>query len=126
MQSTGRAESYVAFGTTTVSVEIASTSAEQEQGLSGRTSLAEGSGMLFVFPDGSQPGFWMKGMNFSLDIIFITSSGKVITIDRDLAPDTYPQAFYPSGPIRYALEVPAGFAAAHTIEEGSMAEVHII
>ncbi|HWB34361.1 MAG TPA: DUF192 domain-containing protein, partial [Candidatus Paceibacterota bacterium] len=89
MQSSRTSGAYVSFGTTTVSVDVASTPQEQEQGLSGRASLAEGSGMLFVFDPDAAPGFWMKDMNFSLDIIFMKADGEVVGIEHDLAPDSY-------------------------------------
>ena len=41
------------------------------QGLSERQSLAEDKGMLFLFEKPDHYAFWMKGMEFPLDIIFI-------------------------------------------------------
>ena len=114
--------SQVSVGDTVVRVEVADTEAAREQGLSGRTSLPEGSGMLFVFDAPGTYGFWMKDMNFSLDMIFADVSGKVVTVDQNLSPESYyqnpPQTFYPSAPAKYVLEVPAGFAAAHGIAAG--------
>jgi len=107
------------IGSTTLTVEIASTPAEQQAGLSGRPSLALGHGMLFVFGTPGEYGFWMKEMLFSLDIIFINSEKSVVTVYPELTPGTYPEAFYPANPALYVLEVPAGFAAQHGIVEGS-------
>src|SRR3954471_24776165 len=53
----------VKLGSTTIQVDISDTEALREQGLSGRTSLAENEGMLFVFPTPGPYGFWMKDMN---------------------------------------------------------------
>ena len=115
----------VTIGDTTVIVEIADTDAAREQGLSDRASLQDGHGMLFVFDKPGHDGFWMKDINFSLDMIFADASGKIVTVDHDLSPDTYnhqdpraSQVFYPSTPALYVLEVPAGFAAAHNISQG--------
>jgi len=112
----------VTIGTTAVAVEVADTDAVREQGLSGRAALGEGSGMLFVFDVPGNYGFWMKDMHFSLDILFADENGKIVSIYRDLSPDSYtkspPEVFYPASPSRYVLEVPAGFAASHSIEEG--------
>src|ERR1700675_3717330 len=77
------AQQTVTIGTTTVAVEVESTEASREQGLSGRTSLAEGSGMLFVFQTPGVYGFWMKDMNFDLDMLFADSNGKIVTIAQD-------------------------------------------
>lgn len=61
----------VRIGNAAFSVELATTTVEQARGLSYRASLGENDGMLFVF---SRPGiqnFWMKDMNFPLDMIWI-------------------------------------------------------
>ena len=104
-------------------VELATTDAQRMQGLSGRASLADGRGMLFVFPQPSTDGFWMKDMNFALDIIWADRAGIITTIASNVSPDTYktvpPQHFSPTMPSSYVLEVPAGFAAAHGIAVGS-------
>jgi uncharacterized membrane protein (UPF0127 family) len=112
----------VIIGTTTVAVEVADTEASREQGLSDRAGLAQNSGMLFVFDTPGNPGFWMKDMEFSLDMLFIDTNGTIVTLDQNLSPDSYhqnpPQVFYPASAIQYVLEVPAGFAAAHGIVQG--------
>ena len=114
--------SQVVIGNTTVNVEVEATDASREEGLSGRTSLAPGSGMLFVFQTPGTYGFWMKDMNFDLDMIFANANGTIVTIAHDVTAASYhenpPQVFYPSAPISYVLEVPAGFAASNNIEEG--------
>jgi uncharacterized membrane protein (UPF0127 family) len=117
----------VTIGSTTVVAEVADTDATREQGLSGRASLPEGQGMLFVFQQPGDYGFWMKDMNFPLDMLFANASGTIVTIQENALPSTYnaanPRAsvvFYPSAPALYVLEVPAGFAAAHDIKEGSV------
>src|SRR6185295_775100 len=50
----------ITVGQDVVDVEIADTESSREQGLSGRTSLAEGQGMLFVFGQRGNWGIWMK------------------------------------------------------------------
>ena len=122
LTNTPNAITTVTIGDATVQVEVESTEAAREQGLSGRTSLAEGSGMLFVFPQPGKYGFWMKDMHFALDMIFADASGRIVTIVQDATPESYlqnpPQVFYPTAPTLYVLEVPAGFAASHNIREG--------
>ncbi len=108
----------ITIGNNSLTVEIASTPQEQQDGLSGRSSLAEGTGMLFVFDPPMSEGFWMKDMLFSLDIIWADASGTIVTVDQDLAPSTYPNVFRPSVLARYVLEVPAGYTAAKGIAVG--------
>ena len=58
----------------TFNVEVASTSVEQTRGLSFRTSLGANDGMLFIFSTGATQTFWMKDMNFALDMIWISGN----------------------------------------------------
>ena len=107
------------IGDTKIWVAYAVTPAEQEQGLSGTKPLRDDQGMLFIFPSDTSVSFWMKDMNYPLDIIWIDSEKTVRDISPDLDPATYPTTFAPSIPVRYALEVPAGFAAQNAIEVGT-------
>lgn len=106
------------IGSTTVAAEVADTPALRERGLGGRTSLEEGRGMWFVFDtDGLWP-FWMKDTLIALDIIWVDAGGTIVTIAHSVLPESYPQAFAPTSPARYVLEVPGGLASRHGIAEG--------
>lgn len=110
----------VAIGDIKIQVDVAATPEKRTQGLSGRQSLGEGEGLLFIFEGEGNWGFWMKDMLFPIDIIWAATDGTIITVTSDVAPETYPQAFYPTVPrARYVLEVPAGFSEAHGIVEGA-------
>lgn len=109
-------------GEVPIEVEIADTDSLRQKGLSGRNSLSENSGMLFVFPKNSFPSFWMKDMNFSLDFIWISDS-KVSQINENVQPepgktDSQLTLYSPRSPIDYVLEVNAGFVAKHNIKVG--------
>jgi hypothetical protein len=91
-------------------VEVADTPDEQSKGLSGRANLAENEGLLFVYEQPARPSFWMKEMNFPIDIIWISSDKKIAEVTAKVSPDTYPQSFRPQKEIRYVLEVSAGTA----------------
>ena len=58
-------------GNTAFTVEIASTTIAQARGLSYRADLGENQGMLFVFSRPAIQNFWMKDMNFPIDMIWI-------------------------------------------------------
>lgn len=120
---TDRSIAQVLVGSVPVAAEVAATEEKRQQGLSGRESLAEGEGMLFVFAENGPWGIWMKGMLFSIDILFIAESGEIITVVADASPDTYPAVFSPSKDARYVLELPAGFTKKHGIAEGDMVDV---
>lgn len=92
----------------TFSVEIVSTPEAQAKGLSGRTTLPEGSGMLFWFSRDDFYPFWMPDMQFSIDILWMDKDWNVVHIEERVAPESYPQTFSSPVPARYVLELPAG------------------
>lgn len=117
--STASKDITLTIGTTTVLAEVADTPAERSRGLGGRTELAEGQGMWFVFETDGRWGFWMKDTLIALDIIWVAADGTIVSIAHEARPESYPQVFEPSKPARYVLEVPAGFARTHGIAEGN-------
>jgi uncharacterized membrane protein (UPF0127 family) len=101
-----------------VRAEIAKTPAAREQGLSGRARLDEDRGMLFVYGDHAERTYWMKGMRFPIDIVWI-DRGKVIGVERDApVPQGEVPLYNSGGPADHVLEVPAGWAARHGVERG--------
>lgn len=108
--STTLLSSTLSGGTTTIRVTIASTSAERERGLSGKTFLATDEGMLFIFDHSEPYGFWMPDMNFAIDIIWIDSDWRIVDVKENATPMSYPTVFTPHAPARYVLEVDANLA----------------
>jgi len=98
-----------------VSAFVASTSDQQELGLGQRASLPADEGMLFPFAIPGQYGFWMKDMDFPLDMVWIAPDKAVIAISRDVQPDSYPSVIYPPGDISYVLELNADSASKYGI-----------
>ena len=98
-------------------VDIADTECKKDLGLSGRTSL-DNSGMIFTFEKSGNYSFWMKDMNFSLDIIWINSNFKVIGIEKNISPKTYPESFGKKYLAMYVVEVPAGYSLKNNIKVG--------
>ncbi len=109
-------EATLVSGDLHIPVTIADTQEEQEQGLSGTVSLPENTGKLFVFKDPGVYGFWMKDMQYPLDLIWIDSSMHIIDINKDVTPQTYPNVFYPPQQVLYVLEVNSGFSTTHHME----------
>lgn len=100
----------------TVRAELALTPADRERGLMERTSLPEGTGMLFVFPDARPLSFWMKNTKIPLDILFFDTDKRFLSAATMQPCTADPCALYSSRlPARYALEVPAGFVKRHDI-----------
>lgn len=108
----------VLFGNKSYPVFISNTPRLLSKGLSGKTELPQDHGMLFVFGSPSVNYFWMKEMNFPLDIIWIDELGTIIHIEEGLIPETYPDLFGPDKDSMYVWEVNAGFAAEKGIDIG--------
>lgn len=102
-----------------IQIELARSSAEQIQGLSGRTSLAVDHGMLFVFEKSDIYGFWMPDMLFPIDIVWISEEKKIVHIEKNVSPASYPQVFKPTDLAQYVLEVPAGFCDTNSVVVGN-------
>lgn len=105
-------------GEKTIQIERADTLATRIQGLSGRKSLAPDTGMLFIFEKSDIYGFWMPDMYFAIDIIWIDVQKKIVHIEKNVTPESYPKIFKPTTLAQYVLEVPAGFSDQNTIEVG--------
>jgi uncharacterized membrane protein (UPF0127 family) len=106
-----------------VRAEVAADDAAREQGLAGRESLPEDRGLLFVYPDRRRRTFWMKGVRFPIDIIWI-ERGRVTGIERDVPVPRGDLPLYPSDrPADRVLEVPAGWAARHGVRAGARVSV---
>ena len=108
----------VDIGSKVVKVQVSSTQASSERGLSNTASLATDTGMLFAFPRIGNYGFWMKDMNYPLDIIWLDSGYQIVHIEHDLTPDTYPKEFGSEVLSQYVVELPAGFAAENAVSLG--------
>lgn len=100
-------------------VDIARTPQEHARGLSGRASLSEDRGMLFQFSVPSRPSFWMKGMQFPLDILWIRD-GVVIGVAENLPSDNseMPAIYQSSEQIDAVLEINAGLIEKLNIKIG--------
>lgn len=114
----------VKIGNVTIEVEVADTPLAREKGLSGRESLEENRGMLFVFPKKGYYSFWMKEMNFPIDIIWIADD-KIV----DIAPSVptlageFLKTYQPKEPVNFVLEVNAGFSESHSLKVGDRVEI---
>lgn len=102
-----------------ISFEVVVTEAEQERGLGGRKDIPPDYGMLFVFPKDDSYGIWMKDMLTPIDILWLSDTGTIITIEKSVEPSTYPHVFYPASPARYVLEMRAGQANARGWKTGT-------
>lgn len=117
-------------------VQLATTSAERNEGLSGKDKLKmynqDGKivteGMLFVFDYPQITSFWMKDMKFDLDMIWMDSDFKILHIEKDVKASSYnaqnpnSSQFFTSGniPAKYVLEINSGFTDKMNLKEGDI------
>lgn len=106
-------------------VEIADTFLARTNGLSGREDLPVEKGMLFIFSESGRHGFWMKGMRFPIDIVWI-KDGRVVGISENLLPARNQEklmVYYPPEPVDHVLEIRAGAVAAYGFISGDEARL---
>ena len=114
----------VTVGDTAFEVEIARTSAERVQGLSGRESLMPMKGMLFVFETGKASTFWMRGMQFALDFVWIGEDCTVVDTTLNVlspapgTPNSELTTYRSAVPAAYTLEINAGEVERQGIDMG--------
>jgi uncharacterized membrane protein (UPF0127 family) len=102
-------------------VQVADDPDERRQGLSGTSPLSDQTGMLFIFEETGDYGFWMKDMQYAIDIIWLNESYEVVHVVGNATPDSYPKVFGSPEPARFVLEVPAFTAETFDIELGDTA-----
>lgn len=92
----------------TFDVELAKTDAARAKGLSNRSYLDSGKGMLFIFPAAGRYVFTMQNTLVSLDIIWILDN-KVAYIAQSVKPGEL--TIDPKTDANYVLEIGGGISA---------------
>ena len=98
-------------------IEIADSEEERERGLMFREQMDDDHGMLFVFEEQREVGFWMKNTPMALDLVFIGQDGVIKAVKQG-----EPQSeavISPGQPVRFVLELKKGIAASNDIERGN-------
>ena len=111
-------------------IEVVHTPADRARGLSERDGLPTTGGMLFVFESGRASSFWMKGMRFPLDFIWIGEDCTVVDTTTDVPPpdagaaDADLPRYDSALPAAYTLEVNAGMVRELGIRIGDAVSFH--
>ena len=109
------------IGDRTFQLEVAKNASAQETGLMKRDSMPKDHGMIFVFADEDIHEFWMKNTRFPLDILFLDSRGRIVSIHQMRA---YDESRTSSDfPARYAIELNQGAAARCGAKAGDVLQV---
>ncbi|MGA8528746.1 MAG: DUF192 domain-containing protein [Acidobacteriaceae bacterium] len=113
----------------TVHVELATTEAERNYGLMGRTKLPEGRGMLFVDDRESRQAYWMYDCKIGLDIVWMDAQHRIVEMSPDTPPcrgksNTCPN-YGGHEMSQYVLELPVGDIARHHLKVGETVEFRV-
>ena len=103
-----------------IRVEVADTLKKRSLGLGKRASLKKGWGMLFVFDKKNEHRFWMKDMQFPLDIIWLDNN-RIVHIIHNVQPTKHmhePDVMSSPVPSNFVLEITAGRAAELRLKKG--------
>jgi len=100
------------------SLEVALSSEAQRTGLSYRESLADNTGMLFIFNELDNHGIWMKDMNFNLDILWVDENKQIVYLKQAVTPESFPDIFTPNKPAKYVIEMSSGFISNENLQVG--------
>ncbi len=96
--------------------EVARTPEQQGRGMMYRKAMARDTAMLFPFPEPRMASFWMANTYVPLDIIFISSEGRVINVGEGVPLST--ATVESTGPAAAVLELYRGEAARIGLEPG--------
>ena len=103
-----------------VDVSVAETWPERIKGLSGTPYLPENLVKLFIFDTPAFHSIWMKDMLYPIDIMWVNDDNKIIHIEKNTMPESYPTMFVPEKPALYVIEAATGFVSTNKIEIGDM------
>lgn len=107
----------IVVGGIELKVELAQNPAQRQTGLMFRKSLPPSGGMWFEFDQPERHCMWMKNTYVDLSVAFVDSAGKIINIENMKAKTL--DRHCANKPAAYALEVAAGWFAAHDIKPGA-------
>lgn len=105
---------------TVIRAEVVSSTADIQQGLSDRLSMARDEGMLFELGRRDIHSFWMNRMHFNLDLIWIDGN-RVVEIAENLPAPAFgeiPYTHVPKVDADRVLEVQAGVVAETRLKVG--------
>jgi uncharacterized membrane protein (UPF0127 family) len=99
-------------------VEIVSDREKMRQGLSGRHHMPDDRGMLFILDSAAENAFWMKGMEFPIDILLFGEDKVLTEVLSKLMPCGKCTIYKTPAHTAYALEINSGLAEALGVKTG--------
>jgi uncharacterized protein len=117
---------WVTIEKNTFRAEFADTDKAKTIGLSKYNSIEEDFAMVFEFEDGASPTFWMKGMKFPIDIIFVNDS-KIVHIYKNANPpksdDEELELYRAPGFVDTVIEIRAGLSDRYNFKKGDNVKI---
>ncbi|HEY3274684.1 MAG TPA: DUF192 domain-containing protein [Methanocella sp.] len=101
-------------------VELADSFLKMTLGLMFRKSIAPGYALVFDMHREQYIGIHMVFVPFSIDLVYLDREKRIVDIKHRLR--AWIGLAYPKKRARYAIEMPAGTAAAHGLKEGDVLE----
>ena len=114
---------YLVGDTYCLQLDVAQSPEKKRRGLSDRRTLAADEGMLFLYERPGRYGFWMKDMNFPIDIIWLDKDNRVVGLKREAQPESFPETFRPKKSAKKVIEVVSGFTKTENINLGDRLKI---
>ncbi|MGB6896415.1 MAG: DUF192 domain-containing protein [Dehalococcoidia bacterium] len=117
----------VRIGDDVILAEVPQAPQDRARGLGERDFLPRDRGMLFVFDFEHPHAFWMRGMRFPLDFVWISADRRVVEVTTEVPPEPgVPEAelqlYRPRAAVLYMLEVNSGVVEELGIRVGDRVE----
>ena len=106
----------VKIGKASFRTEEVSSLKERTKGLGKRKKLCKECAMLFVFPEEKHWNFWMKGMEFGLDIIWIKGD-EIVGISKNI-PNDFKDSITSPAECGKVLEINSGLSDKYGFQVG--------
>jgi uncharacterized membrane protein (UPF0127 family) len=101
-------------GPAEITAELAIRPREIQTGMMFRTNMLETEGMLFIFSQPHQAGFWMKNCPLPLSCAYMDASGTILEL-HDMEPHNTNSIVAGSDKVMFVLETPRGWFERHGV-----------
>ncbi len=84
--------------------------------------------MLFIFDGESRQGIWMQNMLFAIDVLWLDSKSRIVSMERNLQPCQSMfgcKTYTPEKGSKYVIELKAGTIAKNRIKLGSKVQISV-
>jgi len=113
----------IEINNTSFKVKIAENPSEWKIGLSGTANLEEKEGMLFIFPILAERSFYMKNMNFAIDLLWIKDN-IIVGMEKNMLPDNGEKYYDSVEEIDMVLELKAGSIDNYNLNIGNIIKIN--